>query len=83
MPTVKAVLNGFIEYPNENYLRFTYSAVLYDATGYKATISADVYFDFATSQVNIRNSIRNSMIAEANKLGYSLQSNDILYPLQP
>lgn len=78
----KAILTKMQEVPSPEYLRFSFDVVFYGQNGYLDTANFDVYFDYSSSQVTIRNSIKSAIISEGAKRGYTVAQNDILYPLQ-
>ena len=81
--TVKAIITRVSDVPHieVNNLFVSIDAVIHAQTGYATFINYDVPFTWTTSQVELRNAVRNTLIQKAAELGHTLTQNDIIFPL--
>lgn len=75
----KALIEAYIDYPQEGYLRYTprFSLIAVNGGGYLGTYEVDAYFLPDDTVAQVKTKIRNAIIARAAELGHTVTSVNV------
>jgi hypothetical protein len=75
----KALIEAYLDFPQEAYLRYNvrFSLIGVSGGGYLGTFDTDAYFTEADTVAQIKTKIRNAIIARALVEGHTVTSTNV------